>query len=362
MAIGIRLENLIKRFGDAVAIDGLSLDVHPGEIFSLLGPSGCGKTTTLRIIAGFERPESGSVLFDGRDVTHLPPHKRQVGMVFQNYALFPHMNVRENTAFGLKSRGMDRERIAGKVRESLALVAMQEYESRPVDELSGGQQQRVALARALAIEPRLLLLDEPLSNLDARLRIETRAQLRRLVRQTGTTAIYVTHDQDEALALSDRIGLLKEGRIQQIGAPEELYQQPANPFVAAFMGHTNILHATIVERRDEGATICLEKAPSIMLGPVAADSIEGSACLAALRPETLSLTGKNELDRTPGDADPNTLKVRVLDAEFRGSVYRCRICLGDLELEADRASDLGRLAGDEAWLTIDPSRICLLSP
>lgn len=362
MATRIRLENLEKRFGETVVIDGLSLEIQPGEFFSLLGPSGCGKTTTLRIVAGFEQPERGAVYFGDRDVTRLPAHKRQVGMVFQNYALFPHMNVRDNVAFGLKSQGLDRDTMARQVRENLARVAMEAYEARPVDALSGGQQQRVALARALAIEPQLLLLDEPLSNLDARLRVETRSQLRHLVRQTGTTALYVTHDQDEALALSDRIGLMQDGRLQQIGAPEQLYRNPANAFVATFMGHTNILPATIVERRDTTVTVCLEKAPEVMLGPIETDGSTGSECLIALRPETLHLIGPNDRDSQDVPRRVRTPRVDVLDVEFRGSTYRYRVRLGDLELEVDHPSDLGRLSGDDVRLAVDPSCICLLSP
>jgi iron(III) transport system ATP-binding protein len=233
----LRLDALSRRFGDTTAVDAVSLDVAAGEFLTLLGPSGCGKTTTLRMVAGFEHPTSGQVWVNGRDVTALPPQRRDVGMVFQNYALFPHMDVGENVAFGLRARG-GRD-VDARVERALERVELAGYKRRKVQELSGGQQQRVALARALAPEPPLLLLDEPLSNLDAALRERTRTEIRALLKELGMTAVFVTHDQEEAFALSDRIAVLDRGRLQQLGTPEELYARPANPFVAAFLGRAN---------------------------------------------------------------------------------------------------------------------------
>jgi len=228
-----------------LAVDDLTLTVERGELLTLLGPSGCGKTTTLRMIAGFEQPTSGTIRVDGRDVTRLTPQKRGIGMVFQNYALFPHLDVAENVAFGLRTRGVKKSDAAERVETVLRRVELAGYGSRRVQELSGGQQQRVALARALAPEPPLLLLDEPLSNLDAALREKTRTELRSLLKRLGMTAVFVTHDQEEAFALADRIALLDAGRLQQIGTAEELYREPANAFVASFLGRANFLPAHI---------------------------------------------------------------------------------------------------------------------
>ena len=236
----LKLKNLTQRFGSQTALDGLNLSIDKGELVSLLGPSGCGKTTTIRLIAGFLEPSRGSVWISGRDVTPLPPEQRNIGMVFQSYALFPHLNVFENVAFGLKAARAPREQIESRVRKALELVNLPNYEKRPVFELSGGEQQRVAIARAVVIEPQILLLDEPLSNLDASLRERTRRQLRELITSLGITTLFVTHDQEEAFALSDRIVLLSKGQCQQVGTAQELYDHPANEFVAGFIGRSNI--------------------------------------------------------------------------------------------------------------------------
>ncbi|MBW3571848.1 MAG: ABC transporter ATP-binding protein, partial [Gemmatimonadetes bacterium] len=249
----LQLNRLTRRFGETLAVDSVSLEVAAGEFLTLLGPSGCGKTTTLRMIAGFEQPTSGRVVVGDRDVTGLPPQRRDVGMVFQNYALFPHLDVWENVAFGLKSRGDRRDGVAPQVKRALELVEMGGYGRRKVQELSGGQQQRVALARALAPEPPLLLLDEPLSNLDAALRERTRDELRALLKRLGMTAVFVTHDQEEAFALSDRVAVLNLGRLQQLGTPQELYGAPANAFVAAFLGRANFFAATVDSVDGDGA-------------------------------------------------------------------------------------------------------------
>ncbi|WP_457652007.1 ABC transporter ATP-binding protein [Rhodocaloribacter sp.] len=238
---GVRLEGVTKRFGSLTAVRAMTLEVEPGEFFSLLGPSGCGKSTMLRMIGGFERPDEGRVLIGATDVTRLPPQKRPTAMVFQNYALFPTMTVGENVAYGLRVRKLPRAAREERVRDALARVDLTGFEDQYVTRLSGGQQQRVALARALAVRPGVLLFDEPLSNLDVALREQTRRELKVLQARLGATSIYVTHDQQEALALSDRIAVMREGRIQQVGAPETLYREPETAFVAQFLGGSNIV-------------------------------------------------------------------------------------------------------------------------
>ena len=249
----VTLDRLTKHFDDTPVVKGVSLTVADGEFFSLLGPSGCGKTTILRMIAGFIFPTSGAVRFDGQDVTDIPAHRRNTGMVFQNYALFPHMTVFENVAFGLRTRKVAGQDIADRVARSLDLVGLAGLEKRPVPQLSGGQQQRVALARAVVIEPDLLLLDEPLSNLDAKLREETRDQIRELQTNLGITAVYVTHDQEEALAVSDRIAVMEEGECRQLDRPDVIYRSPANRFVAAFMGNMNLWEGVV--SAEKGGTV-----------------------------------------------------------------------------------------------------------
>jgi iron(III) transport system ATP-binding protein len=239
----LSLQNISRSFGSTRAVADVSLDVEQGEFFGLLGPSGCGKTTTLRMIAGLEKPDAGSIRFQDADITNLAPERRGFGMVFQNYALFPHLNVFENVAFGLRARHAAKEKISQRVQSALELVQLPGYEKRAIDELSGGQQQRVAIARAIAIEPALLLFDEPLSNLDVSLREETRSELRELVTRLGLTAVYVTHDQEEAFALCDRIAVMVGGKLMQIGKPRELYEQPADIAVARFLGRNNLIRA-----------------------------------------------------------------------------------------------------------------------
>ncbi len=237
----VRIVNLRKFYEGYEAVKELSLEIAPGEFFCLLGPSGCGKTTTLRCVAGFERLDSGDILFGDKSVVELPPHRRQIGMVFQNYALFPHLSVYDNVAYGLHAQGVKSRDVPARVRKALDLVRLEEYfEKRYPAELSGGQQQRVALARALVVEPRVLLLDEPLSNLDARLRDSTRSEMRQLQRRLGLTALYVTHDQVEAMTLADRIGVMQNGVLCQVGTPEEIYRRPVTRFVALFLGDCNL--------------------------------------------------------------------------------------------------------------------------
>ena len=244
MDVKITIKNAVKKYGDFTAIPDLSLDIEPGEFFTLLGPSGCGKTTLLRMIAGFNSIEGGSFYFGDRLINDLEPSKRNIGMVFQNYAIFPHLTVRKNVAFGLKNKKLPKEEIKQKTEQFMSLMKINEYADRLPEKLSGGQQQRVALARALAIEPEVLLMDEPLSNLDAKLRVEMRSVIKEIQNRLGITTVYVTHDQEEAMAVSDRIAVMNHGVIQQIGTPKALYQRPANRFVATFIGRSNIMEAT----------------------------------------------------------------------------------------------------------------------
>jgi spermidine/putrescine ABC transporter ATP-binding subunit len=290
----LRVRGLTVRFGATTALDGLDLDVHAGELFVLLGGSGSGKTTLLRAIAGFVRPDAGSIALDGIDLGTQPPHRRPVNTMFQSYALFPHLDVAANVGFGLRRQGMPRAAIATRVAEMLALVSLHGFDARKPHELSGGQQQRVALARSLAPNPRLLLLDEPLSALDRNLRIETRAELARLQRQLGTTFIVVTHDQEEALTLASRIGVMQHGRLAQVGTPAEVYEHPVSRFVAEFLGAANILPATLRTNGPDGAVLEL---PGLATTVRAAGAAPIDTALLALRPERLRLdaAGENRL-------------------------------------------------------------------
>jgi spermidine/putrescine transport system ATP-binding protein len=279
----IQLLDLEKRFREIRAVDGVSLEVVSGEFFSLLGPSGCGKTTTLRMIGGFELPTAGRILLRGRDVTTEPPDKRPVNMVFQHYALFPHLNVGDNVAFGLKRKGVARAETARRVGEALELVRLEGYERRRPHQLSGGQQQRVALARALVNRPNVLLLDEPLGALDLKLRRQLQLELKRIQIEVGITFVYVTHDQEEALTMSDRIAVMQTGKVEQLGTPEELYERPATRFVADFIGTTNLLHGQV--ERDGGVRLS-----SGELTRVAHDGlVAGTALELSIRPESIEL-------------------------------------------------------------------------
>jgi spermidine/putrescine transport system ATP-binding protein len=240
----VQLVDLVKRFADVTAVAGINLDMPPGEFFSLLGPSGCGKTTSLRLIAGFERPDEGQILLDGIDMAQTPPHKRNVNTVFQNYALFPHLTVAENVGFGLRYQNVSRQEAKKKIADALELVRLQGYERRRPSQLSGGQQQRVALARALILNPAVLLLDEPLGALDAKLRKALQIELKALQEEIGITFVYVTHDQEEALTMSDRLAVMSNGRVEQIGSPSEVYEEPTTAYVADFLGVSNLMDAT----------------------------------------------------------------------------------------------------------------------
>jgi spermidine/putrescine transport system ATP-binding protein len=293
----IRLEGLTKRYGDVLAVDAIEVDVAGGEFFTLLGPSGCGKTSTLRLIAGFERPDGGTIQLDGVDVSRTPPHKRNVNTVFQSYALFPHRTVQENIAFGLRYKRCGRDETRRRVGEAMDLVRLGGLESRRPAQLSGGQQQRVALARALVLEPPVLLLDEPLGALDARLRLDLQVELKRIQEQLGITFVYVTHDQDEALTMSDRVAVMHRGRIDQLGTPRALYEEPATAFVANFLGAANLI--PVAAAPEDGGCRCT--LGSFRLRSETGDVVAGDA-LAMIRPEYVRLEphGSDGENRVPG--------------------------------------------------------------
>jgi ABC-type Fe3+/spermidine/putrescine transport system ATPase subunit len=294
----LELRDLTKRFGPHVAVDRVSLEIERGEILALLGPSGSGKTTTLRLLAGFETPDSGSVRVDGEDVTRAAPVQRRFGMVFQHYALFPHLDVGDNVAFGLESAGIRGAGLARRVADALALVDLAGFERRRIGALSGGQQQRVALARALAPEPRVLLLDEPLSNLDPALRERTRREIREVITRVGITTVLVTHEQEEAFDLGDRIALLRDGRLEQFGTPDELYDSPASPFVAGFIGRASSLRGRVTAR--QGNSVEVEIGP-VRLGVPGGDGLTVAAPVVLMaRPEAFRLAppGANRLRGT----------------------------------------------------------------
>jgi putative spermidine/putrescine transport system ATP-binding protein len=310
------LKDIQKRFGDAVAVSDFNLSAERGEFVSFLGPSGCGKTTTLRMIAGFEQPTMGTITINDEDVTYKPPNKRNVGMVFQSYALFPNMTVADNIGFGLKVRKRSKDDIRKRVAELLEIVNLPDKGNRYPYQLSGGQQQRVALARALAFEPQVLLLDEPLSALDAKIRVALRHEIRTIQRQLGITTVYVTHDQEEALSLSDRVVVMSEGRMEQVGTPFEIYNFPTTAFVASFVGTLNLLPGVVADAGRGELTIAGQ--------PVRiAQSFEGSVgrqVNVALRPEMVSLGAT-------GDGQ-NQLTGKVTDVSFLGSIVRIRVGLG----------------------------------
>ena len=348
------LQRLSKRFGEVQAIRDIDLEVEEGEFFSILGPSGCGKTTTLRLIAGFEIPDTGRILFDDTDITDWPPQKRNIGMVFQNYALFPHMTVGENVAFGLEARGMGREETLQRVRRALEMVGLAGLEERPAPQLSGGQQQRVALARALVIEPKILLLDEPLSNLDARLRLETREQLRELQRKLGITTFYVTHDQEEALTQSDRLAIFFDGECAQIGAPYEVYTRPASERVMAFLGQANFLSATVKERHADGVSVQICEAWSMRLP--ALDREIGKVLRMGFRPHEVLLAAE------AGEEAPES---RVVDVVYNGASEEIRLQVGEVRFRAVRPVRAGQRRlklGDRVPFAIPAKAISLFDP
>ncbi len=353
--ISIRVQHLTKRFGAVTALHDLDLAIAPGELFFLLGPSGCGKTTLLRSLAGFYVPEEGTIFFDDEDVTRLAPHKRNTGMMFQSYALWPHMTVAENVAFGLEERRIARPEITRRVAEALESVQMGAYAARRPNELSGGQQQRVALARALVIRPSCLLLDEPLSNLDAKLRLEMRAEIRRVCKEFKLTTVYVTHDQKEALSIADRMAIMDAGRIRQVGTPREVYRRPACKLVANFIGETDFIPGTIVsaaEGRVFVETACgkFEGVP----GDPAVVLAAGTKVTLSVRPECWTLSreapGRNAVRGTIGAA---IYLGEVAQYEFLASGHALKI------LELNPRFDLAAAAG-EVFASAQPEDVVVL--
>src|SRR5712664_2449759 len=355
----LSLKNLSKRFDKTQAVADVSLEVERGEFFGLLGPSGCGKTTTLRLIAGLETSDSGRIELDGKDITSVSAESRGFGMVFQNYALFPHLNVFENVAFGLRARHLPRQVIAERVTGALELVQLPGYGKRQVDELSGGQQQRVAIARAIAIAPSLLLFDEPLSNLDVALREETRRELRALVKRLNLTAVYVTHDQEEAFALCDRIAVMNQGRVQQVGGPRELYEHPGNVVVAKFLGNNNLIRAIRLTSSNDpittfktlvgGHTLTVSAShEQLMSLPV------NKPCLLAIRPEAITLND-NQMHDTQ-------LAARIEHIEFGGATTMLTLDANGLKLEVLVLRGDGFAIGEQCVATLSSDQIRLLPP
>ncbi len=306
----IRAESIVKSFGSTRVLDGISLEIKPRELFFLLGASGCGKTTLLRCIAGLETPNSGSVFFGDRNVTQMPTHQREAAMVFQSYALWPHLSVSQNISFGLEERKVPKLEIKRRVEEALERVQLSGFGGRSIDQMSGGQQQRVSLARALVVKPRCLLLDEPLSNLDAQLRVEMRQEIRRIVKENGLTGIYVTHDQEEALAMADRMAVMTYGKIGQIGTPEQIYRAPRSAHVASFIGETNLIKGEAVETR-EGYTLT-RTAAGLLVGRVTDPGwtpTSGESVLLSIRPEAW------QLHKKPGE---NSISGNIVERSYLG--------------------------------------------
>nr|VFK43995.1 MAG: iron(III) transport system ATP-binding protein [Candidatus Kentron sp. TC] len=353
-SVGIELKNIDLSYGDTRVIKNISLEIDPGEFFAFLGPSGCGKSTLLRLIAGFEQCQRGEIFIGDEEISHLPPWKRNVGMVFQNYALWPHMTVRKNVAFGLEERRMPRNRIKQRVDDALELVGLQDYALRRPNQLSGGQQQRVALARTIVIEPRVLLLDEPLSNLDAGLRARMRQELLELQRKLSLTTIFVTHDQEEANATSDRIAVLKDGVVQQVGAPMELYDRPENLFVAQFLGSANVLRGNIEKQGnemlfDDGQGLRISLSDSL-----SSRDVRGSGSIV-FRPQNLTLCDV--------DSPSANLRGKIKIREFLGTIMRYEVEVGRQRLIVDDVYRFGKKpsdTGSETGLRIDKEHILVL--
>ncbi|OCA87742.1 spermidine/putrescine ABC transporter ATP-binding protein [Bacillus sp. FJAT-27225] len=356
----IKIENVQKAFGKVIAVDHLNLEIKDGEFFTFLGPSGCGKTTTLRMIAGFYYPTKGVVRFGEKDMTRVPPEKRNTGMVFQNYALFPHMTVFENVAYGLRVRKVGSAELKSRVQDVLKKVRLENYSDRQVSQLSGGQQQRVALARALVIEPEILLLDEPLSNLDAKLRDEMRSEILRLQKEYKITTIYVTHDQAEALSMSDRIAVFNFGVCHQVGTPSEIYNEPANDFVAGFIGEINLLPVKVEKVETDYVTVSLQTDGASKTIAVHNDLYnfnpenKGQLVLS-VRPESIRISD--------GIAEgPNVFKGKVEEVAFFGSLVNVKVNIDGVALEANMLNNVktNLKVGTEVWVTLPEDQIRII--
>ena len=344
------IEKVIKKFGDFIAVNRISLEIEEGEFFTLLGPSGCGKTTLLRMIAGFNSVDGGAIRFKDKILNNIPAHRRNIGMVFQNYAIFPHMSVFNNVAYGLKARKVSKEEIEKRVTEVLDLVQMGEYKDRQPSKLSGGQQQRIALARAIVIKPDILLMDEPLSNLDAKLRIDMREVIKKIQNNLNITTVYVTHDQEEALAISDRIAVMNGGRIQQIGTPREIYQKPGNTFVADFIGTSTFLDCTLESKTKNKSLLKILDGGEVEI-PLQSE-YSGDA-IFAFRAEEVIL----------GEPGPKMLNGKIVFSTFLGGLMNYEIMLGNhqvvLVTEYLKDNEIWRNVGDEVSLDFNMSRINL---
>ena len=356
--VSIHIRNLTKHFGSTVALDNINLTIGCGEMFFLLGPSGCGKTTLLRHIAGFYTPDKGHLLFDDKDITHLPAHKRNTAMMFQSYALWPHLNVGENVAFGLHERKLPKTEVESRVQESLHMVKMGHLAERKINQLSGGQQQRVALARSLAVRPDALLLDEPLSNLDAKLRLEMRSEIRRICKEFGVTAVYVTHDQKEALHLADRMAIMEKGIISQVGTPREVFRSPHTASVASFIGEANFLPAEFIALSGSGSCATAHTTHGIFTGRITDPAWQpacGEKVQLCLRPEALRLTDL--------PAAANLLTGRLTDSVYLGELaqYTVRDSSGLLFHLSELNPAILRPADDsQVSLTVNPDDVMIL--
>lgn len=355
--IELHLINVSKLFGETRAVDGVTLDVVEGELFFLLGPSGCGKTTCLRVIAGFYKPDEGELYFDDKLMNNIPPHKRNIGMVFQNYALWPHMTVYENVEYGLNIRKLAAQVKREKVQRVLEIVRMEKYADRNPNQLSGGQQQRIALARALVIEPDILLLDEPLSNLDAKLRLEMRQEIKRIHSEAGITAVYVTHDQKEALSLADRAAIMRDGKIIQIGTPREIYNYPVNSFVADFIGETNFIHGKI---KGWSAKELFIETPigDIRSAPTDHEFTSGERVLCSIRPESIIISDK-QLVRVP-----NQFEATISGFTYLGDIEEYWLRMRDsseIKVVLHNPGQHERQVGDKVYILFQPEDATPLS-
>ncbi|MEM1510441.1 MAG: ABC transporter ATP-binding protein [Nitrososphaerota archaeon] len=359
----LNVENVSKKFGKTIAVDNVSFDINKGTFLTLLGPSGCGKTTTLRLIAGFIKPDSGEIYINGEPQSGKPPYQRNIGVVFQNYALFPHMTVEENVAFGLKMRKVRDDVIKKKVSEALDLVMLSGLEKRYPKELSGGQQQRVALARALVIEPDVLLLDEPLSNLDLKLRLQMRYEIKRLQKIAGITTVYVTHDQGEALAMSDLIAVMNQGRILQLGTPWDIYNNPTHEFVAEFIGETNIIKGVVREVSQNNMNIELDG--GIILSLNSRDNVlskfhSNEEVIICIRPEHLNLVRGNFVKIHQGST--NLVKAKIIEKIYLGSYMEYLVKLPNTKVIKIRSEEVFNTfnIGDDCYLKFDSSKFHII--